>query len=69
MQYRCPGNLILSLKQGVDQMNSSKFIQNENAHHIYPTNGMVRYLEEATRVSKDGLKHGDAWGKVTDLQL
>lgn len=30
---------------------------------------MVRYLEEATGMSKDVLNQGDAWGEVTDLQL
>lgn len=69
MQYRCLGDLRLSLKQGVNQTDSRESIQNENVHYIYHTNGMVRYLEEATGVSKDGLNQGDAWEKVTDLQL
>lgn len=69
MQYRCLGDLRLSLKQGVNQRDSRESIQNENAHYVYPTNGMVRYLEEATGVSKDVLNQGDAWGEVTDLQL
>lgn len=55
MQHRCLGDLRLGLKQGVNQMRSRESMKNENIHHIYPTNGMVRYLEEATGVSKDGL--------------
>lgn len=45
----------LRLKQGVNQRDSRQTIQNENAHYLYSTNGMVQYLEEATRVSKDDL--------------
>lgn len=55
MQHRCLGDLRLGLKQGVNQMHSRESMKNKNIHCIYQTNGMARYLEEATGVNKDGL--------------